>query len=79
MQPQNEPEESQEAPRIDAGQPVAAAPSVDEPSSSGDCRASGDLPSERPAIFRLDYDRELTYLEHEGKLRGGRRPIGFKR
>ncbi len=77
MTPQSERQDHDEAALIEA----ASRPDVrtDGSSVNGD-DASGPAASasEPPAVFLLDYDRELTYLEHEGKMRRGRRPTGFK-
>ncbi len=78
MQPPSEHQEDQEDPRIEA----ASRPEVrtDGSSADEDDASGSEVPcSEPPAVFLLDYDRELTYLEHEGKMREGRRPTGFKK
>ncbi len=78
MQSPSEHQEDHEDPRIEAASPSdvmtdGASADGDDPSgSTASC-------SEPPAVFLLDYDRELTYLEHEGKMRCGRRPTGFKK
>lgn len=59
---------SARAPLPDAGTCADQEPTHEELSPSG--------PLE---LFLLDYDRELVYLQHEGRLRSGQRPTGFKR
>ncbi len=71
MQPSSEHQDHHEDPRIEA----ASRPDVVD---GDDASGSAVSASEPPAVFLLDYDRELTYLEHEGKMRRGRRPTGFK-
>ncbi len=78
MQPSSERQDHHEDPRIEA----ASRPDVrtDGSSVDGDDAAGSAAPaSEPPAVFLLDYDRELTYLEHEGIVRRGRRPTGYKK
>lgn len=83
MQPSSEHQEHQEKPSIDAGpQPDVGTEgqAVHGPAASDDDASGPEAScSEPPEVFPLDYDRELTYLEREGKLRGGRRPTGFKK
>ena len=75
MQPRDDHQEHHEdleaAPRAEVGTGGPSPAGVD---------ASGPEPacSDPTEVFPLDYDRELAYLEHEGKLRGRRRPTGFK-
>jgi hypothetical protein len=78
MQPQSEHQKNPEDPRIEAASRPDAR--TDDLSMDGDDASGSEASaSEPPAVFLLDYDRELTYLEHEGKMRGGWRPTGFKK
>ena len=78
MQPPIEYHEDHEDPRSEAASQLDVR--TDGSSVDGDDASGSEVSASEPlAVFVLDYDRELTYLEHEGKMRRGRRPTGFKK